>query len=196
MENLSIKNILWVLLGIGAGFFGGAILGTLIGVIVWAVPALALGSFVYHFPNSLMINTLLSVLLSLLLILPIVAIVNKTTGSNLSCLRWGIAAIVIGLIVVLTYGTNIIAHPETYANYNHIVLNPRMTLTDPKGKLEKTSRNAELYFGGGTGQLIGSSLYALIGGLVVFRETIGKKRKVEDKQEFDRYSKFLNNYKK
>jgi hypothetical protein len=196
MGNLSVKNILWVVFSVSAGYFGGAISGAILGTVLWALCTLFLGTFIYHSPNTILINTSLSIILGILLSLPAIAAIRKLFGHSCSYLNWGMISSAIGLVVMFTYGTNIISHPESYANYNQIILTPRGLVTDPNLKLETLSNYSELYFGSGTGQLVGSFLYALLGLVVSARETLLKKRAPEEKQEFEAYSKFFDSYSK
>lgn len=193
MENISLKNILWILFGFIGGYFAGQIVGALLGTIVWAFIGLAFGGLVYQATSTIIINIICSIAFGVLLAFLIWSFDKRLFGARTPFLMWGLAGAIAGLIVMFTHGINIISHPELYGNFNG--LNPLnghiFDINRYYNPLPQPWSIPIMRYGGGTGQLIGIYLGTLAGLFISIRETIGRKRKVEDKKEFGEYSDFF-----
>ncbi len=185
MENLSMKNILWIIGGAVAGFSIGLIIGAIFGSLFWMLIALISGEFVFYSAKTVIVNTLFSVLTGILLSALGILASRRLFGSSASYLIWGIVGSAIGLIVMFSYGTNIIFHPEIY---DYMLFLPTGNRIEPNLDPRIMS---QVYYGAGTGQLIGAYLGTIMGLWISYSETIGRKRKLEDKKEFDEYSNFF-----
>jgi hypothetical protein len=193
MENLSLKNIILTIIGGGIGYWTGAIFGTLLGFILWSVVALIFGELVFDSLLTVISHGFFSIVLGILLSLLVVAISRKLFGITIPHFSGAAVASMVGIFVLFTYGIKIIFHPGVYGQYNYMLGASAMVDLDsiidtslPPGTM------AQLYYGTGTGQLIGSYFGTIAGLWIAFRETIGRKRKREDKEEFNKYTKFLN----
>jgi hypothetical protein len=122
IENLSLKNLLWVVFSVVGGYFVGQIVGGLLGTIVWAFVGVVFGGLVYQATNTIIISTILSIAFGVLLAFLIWGFDKRLFGARTPFLIWGLAGAIAGLIVMFTYGINIISHPELYGNFNG--LNP------------------------------------------------------------------------
>lgn len=193
MEKFSLKNIIWVIFGFICGYYAGQIAGGLLGTIVWAFVGVVFGGLVYQAASTVIISTILSIVFGVLLAFLIWSFDKRLFGARTPSILWGLAGAIAGLIVMFTYGINVISHPELYGNFNG--LNPLdgyiFDINRYYNPLPQPWRLPMLQYGGGTGQLIGIYLGILAGLFISIRETIAKKRKAEDKQEFDAYSNFF-----
>lgn len=193
MENLSLKNIVLTILGGGIGYWIGAIFGALLGFILWSVVALIFGEFVFKSWTTVLSHGFFSLVLGGLLSMLLVVIARKLFGMKISQLTSAAVASMVGIFVLFTYGVKIIFNSEIYGQYNYMLgasamvdLDAIIDTTLPPGTM------AQLYYGAGTGQILGSYFYTIAGLWIAFHETIGRKRKQEDKEEFNEYTKFLN----
>ncbi len=192
MENPSLKSIFLVIGGAVAGYFIGSTIGVIMGVLFWMLVALVSGEFVFYSTSSVIANSFFSMLIGILLSVLGVISIRRLFGNNTSYFIWGTAGLTIGLVVMFSYGTNIIFHPEIYGEYNYITpFSRRDSLDQNLETLIPPRIISQVYYGAGTGQLIGSYLGTLMGLWISFSETIIKKRKAEDKKEFGEYSDFL-----
>jgi hypothetical protein len=193
MENLSLKNILLTILGGGIGYSLGIACGSLTGLALWMLITLISGEFVFNSLATVISHGFFTVVLGILLSLIVVVVARKLFGHHMSYLIWAGIASILGIFVLFTYGIKVIFHPESYMQYNYLAISGDTDLTAfyetdlPPGYM------SQLYYGAGTGQLVGSYLGAIAGLWVAFQNTIGRKRKKEDKKEFDEYSKFIKN---
>jgi len=193
MKNLSPKTVLWIIFGFIAGYFAGQIVGGLLGAILWAFVGVFYGGFAYQATSTIIINTILSIAFGVLLSYLAWSFDKRLFGSKLSFLIWGLAGIIAGLIVMFTYGIDIISDPETYRNYNGLapLSGEILHINRLYEPLQSPSFLSTMRYGGGTGQLVGIYVGIFAGLLISVRETLGRKRTAEDKQEFDEYSKFF-----
>ena len=192
MEKLSLKNILWIVFGVTCGYFAGQGMGTLLGTFVWIVIGVAFGGLVYYSTGTIVANTILSTTFGILFSLLAGALDRRFFGRRMSPAIWLGVGAALGAIVMFSYGINFITHPELYKGYQHLFPGSAGVAIPDSPELSPSFANMlRVAYGTGTGQLIGSYLGIFTGLLISIRETIGRKRKVEDKQEFDEYSNFF-----
>jgi hypothetical protein len=193
MENLSLKNIILTILGGGIGYWIGAIFGTLLGFILWSVVALVFGEFVFASWTTVLSNGFFSMILGILLALLIIVLARKLFGIKMSPVIWGTIASILTLIAVINFGARFIFEDHGRA-YDYVPLPPEgLDLSEVAYRSDLLpGHRAQLRYGTITGQMIGSPLGAIAGLWIAFHETIGRKRKREDKEEFNQYTKFMN----
>jgi hypothetical protein len=192
IEILSVKNILWILFGVACGYFLGWGVGMLLGTIIWTFLGVAFGGLIYHSTNSILVNAVLSVTFGVLLSLLVGAFDKRLFGGKTSPAIWMSVGAVLGVIVMFSYGINFMTHPEDYRNYLHLFPGvqrmPIEIISEPSPSYDYMLHIA---YGIGTGRFIGLYLGLFAGMLISIRETLGRKRRAEDKQEFDEYSNFF-----
>jgi hypothetical protein len=194
MENLSLRNISLTIIGGGIGFCIGIACGALLGFILWALIALISGEFVFYSRTTVISHAFFSVVLGILLSLGVVVIAKKLFGNKMSYLIWVAVGSMVAIFVMFNYGIKVIFHPEMYTHYNFIAISGDIDLSSFPATGLPPGLMAQLYYGAGTGQLVGAYLGTIAGLWVAFCETLGRKRKQQDEKEFNEYSKFLANY--
>jgi len=192
MENLSLKNILWILFGVACGCFLGWGMGMLLGTIVWTLMGVMFGGLVYHSTNSIVVNTILSITFGVLLSLLIGAFDRRLFGGKISTAVWISVGAILGAIVMFSYGINFFIHPEDYVYYQRLFPGSARMATELSLVISPSfDYMLHTAYGIGTGSFIGLYLGLFAGLLISIRETIGRNRSAEDKKEFDNYSNFF-----
>lgn len=192
MENLSVKNALVIVASVIGGFYMGQVVGAITGFILWSFIGLMLGGLLYYSNVTIAINTVLSTLFGIVLSLLIGSFDRMFFGSQMSLKVWAGIGTVVGLAIMFSYGTRIIADPEIYGQYEHLVPGAQPGEAIRTSEDSQSFRNlSQISYGNGTGAFIGLYLGSFAGLIISVRETLGRKRKPEDKKEFDEYSKFF-----
>ncbi len=189
MENLSLKNIGLTIIGGGIGYWIGTACGILLGYILWSLIALIFGEFVFTSWTTVLSHGFFSMIMGILLSLLVVLIARKVFGIKMSPNFWGVVGSILALVAMINFGAVFIFEDHGRA-YDYVPLTPE-GLVPYRSDLLPGYR-AQLQYGTVTGQMIGSPLGIIAGLWIAFHETIGRKRKQDDKEEFNEYAKFLN----
>jgi hypothetical protein len=192
MENLSLKNIILTIIGGGIGYCIGTAFGILLGYILWSLIALIFGEFVFASWTTVLSNGFFSMILGILLTLLIIVLARKLFGMKMSPVIWGTIASILTLIAMINFGARFIFEDHGRA-YDYVPLPPEgLDLSEVAYRSDLLpGHRAQLHYGTITGQMIGSPLGAIAGLSIALHETLGRKRKQEDKKEFDEYAKFM-----
>jgi hypothetical protein len=192
MESLSLKNVTLTIIGGCIGYWIGTIFGTLLGYILWSLVALIFGEFIFASWTTVLSQGFLSLILGILLSLVVVVITRKLFGMKMSPIFWGTVASILTLFVINNFGVGFVFEDHGGA-YEYVPLPPEgLDLSEVQYRSDLLpGHRAQLHYGTVTGQMIGSPLGTIAGLWIAFRETIGRKRKQEDKEEFNEYTKFL-----
>jgi hypothetical protein len=195
MENLSPKNISLTIIGGGVGYLIGTIFGILLGYILWSLVTLIYGEFAFDSWTTVISHGSLSIILGVLLALLITMIARKLFGMKMSPLIWGTVAAILAVVAMFNFGARFIFEDHGRA-YDYIPLPPEgLDLSEAAYRSDLLpGYRAQLHYGTITGQMIGSPLGAIAGLWIAFHETIGRKRKQKDRQEFDEYSRFFDEH--
>jgi hypothetical protein len=193
VENLSLKNISLTIIGGGAGYLIGTICGILLGYVLWSLVTLIFGEFVFASWTTVLLNGFFSMVMGILLSVLVVMIARKLFGMKMSPVIWAAVASILALVAMINFGAGFIFDNHGRA-YDYVPLPPEgLDLSEVGYRSDLLpGHRAQLRYGTITGQMIGSPLGAIAGLWIAFHETIGRKRKQEDKEEFNQYTKFLN----
>jgi hypothetical protein len=192
MKNLSLKNMSLTMLGGGIGYVLGVVFGALASILVWGLVALVSAEFVFYSVDTFVLNFLRSMAVIALIALFTILADKKVFAGKTHYWTWFVLGTLAVVYVMTTYGINVVFHPEDHDTYAYFL---RDAGSDPdmifKEMAMPRKKRIYFYYGIGSGILIGSIQGALTGSVVAFREAF-KKRKSEDKKEFDEYSNFIN----